>query len=147
MPSSKKARHAVIQLSEETGIGPIYELGSGWGSLLIPLAKKYPYRKIVGYELSVMPWFMSVILIKALGLSNVQVYRQNFIDADLSRASVIVCYLFLRGMQDLEDKLSKERGRAEFLISNNFALPSHKPTKTIQLNDLYHSPIYLYNIK
>jgi len=31
VPSSKKAYQAMITLADETGTGPIYDLGSGWG--------------------------------------------------------------------------------------------------------------------
>ncbi len=147
MPSSKKARQAMMQLTHETGTGPIFELGSGWGNLLIPLAKIYPRRKIVGYELSLMSWLTTIILKRVLGLKNLQVYRQNFLHADLTNASVILCYLFPGGMQGIENKLNTEGGKLEYLISNNFAFPSHKPSKTIQLNDLYKSPVYLYDLK
>ncbi len=147
MPSSKKARQAIIQLSKATGTGPIFELGSGWGNLLIPLARKYPQRKIIGYELSIMPWLTTVILKTLFGLKNIQLHRKNFLQADLSDASVIICYLFPGGMQAIENKLKVEHENLEYLISNNFSLPAHKPAKTIQLNDLYKSPVYLYELK
>lgn len=159
MPSSMKARQAMLQLSDEldhevgmeTGIakrtGPILELGSGWGGLLISMAKKYPQREIVGFELSIMPWFTTLILIKALGLKNIKVCRQNFIKADIAGASVIFCYLFPAGMTALDDKLTGEDAWPEYLISNNFSLPSGKPMKVIELDDLYKSPVYLYKFK
>jgi len=153
MPSSKKARQAIVQLSYEAGTGPIFELGSGWGNLLIPLAIKHPQRKIVGYELSFMPWLTTVILKKILGFKNIQLYRKNFLHADLTSASVIICYLFPGGMQNIENKLrtgngnGNGNGNLEYLISNNFSLPLHKPVKIIQLNDLYKSPVYLYKFK
>ena len=149
MPSSKKARQAMMQLSVDidTETGPIFELGSGWGSLIIPLAKQYPQRQVVGYELSIMPWLTTIILIKVLGLKNVSVYRQNFLNADLTRASIIFCYLFPGGMKTLERKLDTENGRLEYLISNYFSFSSHKPIKIIQLDDLYKSPVYLYKFK
>jgi predicted RNA methylase len=146
MPSSKKARQAMLKLICETRTktGPIFELGSGWGSLLIPLAKQYPQRKIIGYELSIMPWLTTVILKNLLGLNNIHVYRKNFLHSDLTSASVILCYLFPKGMKELDRKIKWQGGQLEYLISNNFALPSHQPIKTIQLNDLYQSPVYLY---
>ena len=141
----------MMQLSLDTAIdkekGPIFELGSGWGSLLIPLAKMHPQRKIVGYEISVMPWLTTIVLIKVMGLKNVKVYRQNFLNADLSSASVILCYLFPAGMKTLEGKLKSENGKLEYLISNNFSFSMHQPIKTIQLDDLYQSPVYLYKFK
>lgn len=146
MPSSNKARQAIMQLIGDTGSGPILELGSGWGNLLIPLAKAYPQRTIVGYELSLFPWLTSVMLKKVFGLDNLQVYRKNFLHEDLASACVVVCYLFPGGMQAIENKLKAEDGSLKYLISNNFALPSHKPIKTIHIDDFYRSPIYLYQL-
>ena len=148
MPSSKKARQAMLQLTAETEAkeGPIFELGSGWGNLLIPLARKYPQRKIVGFELSIIPWLTTVLLKNLLGLTNIEVYRSNFLHADLASASVILCYLYPMGMQKISKKIGTQGGQVGYLISNNFALPSHQPIKTIQLNDLYNSPIYLYQL-
>jgi hypothetical protein len=137
----------MIELSSETGSGPIYELGSGWGSLLIPLAKKYPNRQIIGYEYSFFPWLTTFITIKVLGLKNVRLYRKNFLYQNLTAASVVLCYLVPEVMQKLESKLREESGSLEYVISNNFILPLHQPIKTIQLNDLYKSPVYLYKVK
>ena len=147
MPSSTVAKKAMLALSAETGDGPIYELGSGWGNVLIALARQFPDRKIVGYEISLLPWLTSKLVIKVLGLNNVYVYRKNFLSADLSEASLIVCYLFLDVMEKLEAKLNTESSQLKFVISNNFSLPSHTPIKTIQLNDFYGSPVYLYEWK
>lgn len=153
MPSSKKAQQAVLQLvetaEEEASAGAIVDLGSGWGGLVIKLAQKYPDRKIVGYELSIIPWFVSVCVAKCLGLNNLTLYRQDFLKADLSMASIMVCYLYPEGMAALEAKLAElpesPKG-SRYLISNNFALPSYKPEQTIQLDDFYRSPVYLYRV-
>jgi len=146
MPSSKKARQAMLQMicDTTTETGTILELGSGWGNLLIPLAKKYPQRKIIGYELSIMPWLTTVILKNLLDLKNIQVYRKNFLHSDLTSASVILCYLHPKGMQGVDSKIKMQSGQLEYLISNTFSLPSHQPIKIIRLNDLYKSPVYLY---
>lgn len=154
MPSSKKARDAMIHLLESAGEGggaeaeswPIIDLGSGWGSLIIRLAVKYPSRQVVGYELSFLPWLVTVIITKLLGLKNITVYRQDFLKADLSACSVMVCYLFPAGMAALEAKLTTDETKTQYLISNNFALPSLTAEKTIHLNDFYKSPVYRYRL-
>jgi len=154
MPSSKKARDAMIYLLESAGEGsdtktgawPIVDLGSGWGSLIIRLAMKYPSRQVVGYELSFLPWLITVIITKLFGLKNLTVYRQDFLKADLSACSIIVCYLFPAGMATLETKLTTEETKTQYLISNNFSLPSLTAEKTIHLNDFYKSPVYRYRL-
>ncbi|TWX66811.1 methyltransferase [Colwellia demingiae] len=146
MPSSNKAYLAMMQLVDETGTGNIVDLGSGWGNFVIRIAKKYPQRQIVGYELSFLPWLMSTFLKKVLGLKNLTLHRQNFYQADLSKTSVLVCYLFPEAMNKISNKLLEEQSDVRFVISNNFALPAWQPFKKIQLNDFYKSPVYLYQI-
>jgi len=146
MPSSNKAYLAMMQLVDETGTGNIVDLGSGWGNFVIRIAKRYPQRQIVGYELSFLPWLMSTFLKKVLGLKNLTLHRQNFYQADLSKTSVLVCYLFPKAMEKISHKLQVEQSNVNFVISNNFALPSWQASKTIQLNDFYKSPVYLYKI-
>lgn len=146
MPSSHKAYRTMMQLADETDSGTIIDFGSGWGNLVIPIAKRYPHRQIIGYELSYLPWLTSRLLKQLLGLKNLTVHRQDFYQADLSSASVLVCYLFPQAMQKISDKLRLEQSNVNFLISNNFALPSWQPIKTIQVDDFYKSPVYLYKI-
>jgi len=147
MPSSKKAQEAIIRLTEEAGDGAIIDLGCGWGNLVIPLALKFPHRQIVGYELSIMPWLMAVIVKKLHRLKNLELYRQDFLKADWSGASVVVCYLFPGGMDAISRKLESERSDIRFVISNSFTLPSYQPEKILRINDFYNSPIYLYEIR
>ncbi|KXS51512.1 MAG: hypothetical protein AWU57_4106, partial [Marinobacter sp. T13-3] len=71
----------MIELMADTGIGPVYDLGSGWGGLVIRLAQKYPDRKIVGYEVSLVPWLVSVFFKKILRLGNLEIYKKNFLQA------------------------------------------------------------------
>ena len=136
----------MLALCDETGDGPIYELGSGWGNMVVALAKRYPQRSIVAYEASLLPWLVSVVWVKALGLQNVQVRRQNFLHADLSDAQVMVCYLFPKGMVKLQAKLADKAGSLNYLISHHFALPHHEPIQILRLKDAYKTPIYLYKV-
>lgn len=147
MPSSKKARDAIITLMADTGTGPVYDLGSGWGGLAIRLAKKHPDRKIVGYDVSFLPWLVSVFFKKILGLGNLEIYKKNFLLADLSGADVLVCFLHTDGMREIDKKLTAEGSVDGFLISNYFALPSCQPETSMQINDFHKSPIYRYRLE
>ena len=145
-PSSRKARDVMMKLMANTGTGPVYDLGSGWGGLVIRLAKKYPERKIVGYEVSLVPWLVSVFFKKILRLGNLEIYRRNFLQADLSGAEVLVCFLHPGGMRGIAQKLTAGKGFNGFLISNYFALPSCQPEVSMRVNDFYQSPIYCYRL-
>jgi hypothetical protein len=56
MPSSKKSYRVIATLIDETSVGTIVDLGSGWGNFVIRIAKQYPHRQVIGYELSLLPW-------------------------------------------------------------------------------------------
>jgi len=145
MPSSAKAKRAILSASEAAGDGTIIDLGSGWGGLVFALARKYPERPVIGYELSWLPWAYSHLYKIFYRLHNVEIRRQNFLMADISKASLLVCYLFPEGMMKLQKKLAEEPCSGVTLISSTFALPEHEPIDTIRLGDLYHTPIYIYS--
>lgn len=145
MMSSSKACQAMLASIDRPTLGPVIDLGSGWGTLVIALARKYPRQQVIGYELSWLPWMVSVILKYSLRLNNLTLYRQDFMKAELSNASILFCYLFPGGMLSLHEKLNRELSSEMFIVSNTFALPSCQPTKVIRLNDIYHTPIYVYS--
>lgn len=146
MPSTRMAQDVMLQLADETGSGPIYDLGSGWGHLVVRLSKRFPQRKIVGYELSLLPWLTSVTLKRILRLKNLTIHRKNFMANDLSNASVLVCYLYPAAMLAIKEKLALEKSNIQYLISQSFALPAQPVFKKRQLNDFYKSPVYLYRL-
>jgi len=134
------------KLVGETGTGPIIDLGSGWGNFVIRIAKRYPQRQVIGYELSLLPWLTSTLLKKIFGLENLTLHRQNFYKVNFPNASVLICYLYPEAMERVKDKLMLDQSNVDFLISNNFALPLCQSHKVIQLTDFYKSPVYLYKI-
>ena len=145
MPSSLQARLAILEASEQAGEGSIVDLGSGWGTLLFALARKYPKRQIVGYEISWLPWLYSQILKIIFRMHHVKIYRSSFLSADLSSSALLVCYLHPKGMQELKQKLSAEHVADALLISSTFALPDAVAKQVIRIDDLYQTPIYVYN--
>lgn len=145
MMSSGKACQAMIASIDRPANGPLIDLGSGWGTLVIAVARKYPHQQVIGYELSWFPWFFSIIRKYSLGLDNLTLYRKDFKNAELSNASILFCYLFPEGMVALHKKLNSELLNETLIVSNTFALPSCQPTKVIRLKDVYQTPIYVYD--
>lgn len=137
MPSGRKATKAMLSLLKESDPKVIYELGSGWGGLAVQIAKTFPHAKVVAFELSPIPYLWSKI--QSFKMKNLKFYRKDFLKVDLSTADAMVCYLFPKGMELLEKKLQKQ-----IVISNSFALPNRKPTKTLYVNDFSATPIYRY---
>ncbi|MBA6253309.1 MULTISPECIES: methyltransferase [unclassified Colwellia] len=145
MMSSSKACKTMLAEIDTHEKGPLIDLGSGWGTLVIAVAQKYPNQQVIGYELSWFPWLVSKILKHSLRLDNLTLFRKDFKNADLSTASTLVCYLFPEGMVALQEKLVDEVFNKVTIVSNTFALPLCQPTRVIRLRDFYQTPIYVYH--
>jgi hypothetical protein len=145
MPSSARSREAILSLLDDCDGSRLVELGSGWGNLLIPIARRYPDKEIVAYELSPFPYLVSVFLKFLFRLHNVRLLRRDFLCADLSEADVLVCYLYPGGMKQLQKKILSD-GLSPTVISNTFAFDGIEPQRVLRVNDLYNSPVYLYKL-
>ena len=144
MPSSRRAVQQVLQFVVPPRPGPIYELGAAWGSLAIPLARAFPERRIIAYELSTIPWLFLLLRVRVSGLTNIEVVRRDFFRDDLSKAAVVVCYLYTKSMVRLSTKLRSELTPGTVVVSNTFALPGWVAEQTAQLTDLYRTKIYRF---
>jgi hypothetical protein len=146
MPTLGQSLKGVVEQIPPYTAGPIYELGSGWGHLLVALAKHCPQAKIVGFEISPIPYWVSQLWVKLSGVQ-AQVERKDFFEADLSQAVWVVCYLYPGAMQKLANKFHTELPAGCRIITHTFALPGWVPIRTIQLNDLYRTKVYVYEKK
>lgn len=142
MPTSNTVAKEILEQIQYSKGDTIYELGSGFGNLAIYLASNLPDKKVVAYELSLIPWLISLFLKKVLAIKNLEIYKKDFLKVDLKDA-ILVCYLFPKGMENLENKLFDESINTT-IISNTFAFRNIKERKTIKANDFYNSSIYLY---
>lgn len=137
MPTSIRALKKLLQITPESLSKEIYDIGSGFGFVAYLLAKKYPNAKVIGVEISLVPYWISKVLFFAC--PNLTFERGDFQNYDLSKASLIYCYLFPKGMERLA-----KMDIPCLLISNTFAMPGKKIEKTIPIGDLYQSSLFLY---
>lgn len=141
MPSSLAMRKTLFASLEDCSGKRIVDLGSGWGHLIVGMARKFPKAFVTGYENSPLPFLFSFLL---KGKLPVSVKMQDFFTADLKAADVVLCYLCPYSMEKLGDKFTKELPESAQVISLVFAIPGWKPDKVIYADDLYRSPIYFY---
>lgn len=144
MPSSREARVAMIELLPKNLSGQIHELGSGWGGLALALARAFPRCTIVATEASLVPFLFSRALVTVSGARNVRIAHGDFMSAPLGKASAVVCYLFTGGMTRLAPKVEQECAVGTLVVSKAFAMPGWTPMKKRTLDDLWHTPIFLY---
>jgi pimeloyl-ACP methyl ester carboxylesterase len=98
----------VVALLKQAGLAKqaiVYELGSGWGSLVVALARAFPEARIEGIELSPVPYWVSRI--RTRNLPNVRLRRANFYDCDLTDAQAVTCYLMIKPMPKLAGFLDR----------------------------------------
>lgn len=144
MPTSQKACKRISEILPKLKENDkIYELGSGWGTLAWLLAKRYPDHWVVGYEISPIPFWASRLFFRR---SNLIFEKRNFFKENLGDAALIVCYLYPGAMRQLKDKFQKELKPGTQIVSNTFAIPGWEPKQVLEVNDLYKTKIYRYEI-
>lgn len=144
MPTSPKVKKKLLDALPKNMEGKIIDLGSGWGTLVFPLAQKYPSCKVVGYEDSPIPYFYSKLKQKLANIPNSELEYRNFYKIPLVDAKMVICYLYPGAMQRLKSKFDKELQPGTLVISHTFAIPGWIPDRTIQANDIYKTKIYFY---
>lgn len=145
VPSSGRVKRAMLQdaaafLETQKNL-TVVDLGSGWGTLLLPLAQKFPQHRFVGYELAWLPLFISRW--RARKLANLQFIRQDFFAADLSAADIVFCFLLPAAMQQCQEKIVPQLPHGAMLYANRFALPNMAPMRTESLGSAYET-YYVY---
>ncbi|WP_158915156.1 methyltransferase domain-containing protein [Caulobacter sp. S45] len=103
-PQSSSPNEAadVVALLKHAGLAEqavVYELGSGWGSLAIALARAFPQAQIRGIEISPLPYWVSRV--RTRNIPNVLLRRGSFYDCDLADAQAVTCYLMIKPMPRL----------------------------------------------
>ena len=124
----------------------IYELGSGWSGLAPHLSYCYPNHQVIGIERSPLPWLISRSLAIFRRTENLSLYWGDFMQRDLSDATLVVCYLAGRQMEKLEQKLNAELRAGALVLTHTFAMPNWQPVDMVRADDFYRSPVYLYEM-
>ncbi len=143
VPSGKKNIEKILELAEIKKGDVVYDLGSGDARWLIALAKKTEASKIIGYEISFLPYFISRIKLLFMRKNNIKILFKDFFKADFSKANVILCFLTPMAMKKLEPKLKSELKPKTKFISYAFRLPNTEFTKKSKVTEK-SLPIYLY---
>jgi hypothetical protein len=127
--SSSAAEHAdVVALLRHAGVSKdvIYELGAGWGSLAIALARAFPEAQIRGIELSPLPYWVSRL--RTRRIPNIHLRRCNFYDCDLSEAKAVTCYLMTSPMPKLAEFLDRSLAVETPVVSISFWFRGRRPS-------------------
>jgi hypothetical protein len=144
MPTLGKVQRQLLPLIEPGLDGTILELGAGWGTLAFALADRCPRAKVIAFELSPLPFAVCWLRQRFAPRPNLELRHQDFFRASFTGASLVVCYLFPGAMTRLAPKLAAELAPGTRILSHTFALRGWTPQRTLVVDDLYRTPIYLY---
>jgi precorrin-6B methylase 2 len=145
MPTRAPVRDVLLDLvPEEFRPREIHDLGCGWGHLAIALARRHPDARVVGHELSPLPWLAAKLAVSLLRVRNLEIRYGDFRRADLTGADLVTCYLFLGVMRRVEAKLAAELRPGALVISNSFALPTWRPDRIEVVNAAMRPLLYRY---
>jgi hypothetical protein len=144
--STFKSRKKIIRAISPDQEGFIYELGAGWGAVAFPLARRCPEATVVAYELSPVPWLYLKVFALLFGPKNLIIRRRNFLKDNLSKASLVVCYLYPGAMVKLSSKLVMELKPGAKVISNTFEMPVWTPRLIQNLEDIMCPQIFHYEL-
>ena len=141
VPSHGKVKDAIISeaaaILQNSTNKTVMDLGSGWGTLLLPLAKKFPNHKFVGIERGYLPFNVSVW--RARKLKNLTFLRQDFFKTDIAQADLIFVFLLNSTMAQLTAKIKTEMKPDSLVIANRFPMKDEKPYKEVSLGSKYYT--------
>lgn len=127
LPSSRSQMNDICELLAHVGLqkkSVIYDLGSGWGDVLIAVAKAYPDADVRGIEISPVPYLISII--RTLRIRRVSVRYGNFRQEILSDADAVICYLMPESMDDVSNFLDISIVSGTHVVSNTFLFRKKK---------------------
>ena len=145
VPSSGKVKEAMLEDAALSLAGKqgqlVMDLGSGWGSLLLPLAKKFPEHTFIGIEYGYIPYVVSCW--RARKLKNLQFKREDFFKSDISKADIIFLFLLTSTMEKLSKKCIDEIKPGAIAYANRFPIQGKKPAKKVSFGSDYET-YYIY---
>jgi len=122
------------------------DLGCGVGGVLIHLAKSRPDGHFRGVESAPLPYLFSWFRAKASGCRNCELHWGNFWSCDLRQYDVVYAYLSPAPMEKLWQKTCSEMRTGALFISSTFTVPGQLPERTVQVEDLHRSTLYIWRM-
>ena len=124
----------------------VYDLGCGWGGLAFASAAKFPGAKVIGIELSPLPWLFCKLRKLVQRRPNLEIRYGNFMHMPLGDADLIFCYLMIRAMRRLKIKLDREARGGTLVIANSFALHEWIPEDIRVVHGAMSAWVYCYRV-
>lgn len=118
------------------------DLGSGVGSLLLPLARRRPECRFIGIESAPGPFLVSRV--RAARQPNLAFERGDFFARSWAGYDLVYAFLSPVPMPAVWDKAQREMRAGSVLVSNSFPIPGVAAERIIALDDGSGASLYVY---
>ena len=110
------------------------DLGCGNAQVLLAAHRRRPQATCLGFEIGLWPLVEARIRwIMALRPRNVIVSRQDFFQADISKANKVFLYLFPKTLDRLLPKLESELPAGAVLVSVDYQFADKRPERVVDI--------------
>ena len=144
--SSSEVAQAVVILLQQERARAFADLGSGVGSIAIPVAKRLPEIKIIAWEHAPLPWLISAWRPRRR-LSNFIASRHNFFATNFEQYDVVFAFLSPAAMPEVSAKIKREMRPGTLFISSSFPAPNWSPESIKHIKDHRKTLLFCYRIK
>jgi 16S rRNA A1518/A1519 N6-dimethyltransferase RsmA/KsgA/DIM1 with predicted DNA glycosylase/AP lyase activity len=129
------------------GKGTLCELGAGWGTLAMPMAKRFKSSQVIAIELSPVPWLFMKLRQILFARPNLEIIRANFLTHPLPNdVRVVVFYMHPQMLTKARPVLERALSPGTLVISNVFEIPGWEPEAVHKLEDSFCPQVYVYHV-
>jgi SAM-dependent methyltransferase len=129
-PSGKRVRATVAGLVPPHGAPRAIDIGSGFGGLVLELARACPHARVEGIELAPLPWLASRLRAAATR-SRARFVRGDYAHLDFGDYDLVFAYLSPAAMDRLWRKARREMRPGSRLASYEFQVHGRSPDECI----------------
>ena len=134
VPTMSEFIEGFFELAPVSSSDIVYDLGSGDGRLIFAALENGAGR-CVGIDIDSKKVNEARELARQKGLDNkVTFIESDFLDVDLSEATVILCYLFPEALRALRPKFERELQPGTRIVSEVFTVPKWKENEVKEVN-------------
>ena len=143
--SSPEVAKTLIILLKQEGAGSFADLGSGVGSIAIPIAEQLTGIQVNAWEHAPLPWLFCKW--RGRHLTNFSVFRGNFFAANFNHYDVVFAFLSPAVMPEVSKKITREMRSGSLFISSSFPATDWEPESVRQIKDRRKTLLYCYRIR
>ncbi len=121
--SGSAASEVLADIIEREHAESLIDLGAGLGSVIIPIAKRFPKLNIIAVERAPIPYL--ILSWRCRFITNIKVRRDNFWNCNLADYDMVFAFLSPSVMERLGHKCRNEINERALLVSSRFPLPKN----------------------